>query len=276
MLDSSKSDSFFATSWDANFLGFKEHTSVKCLTSALSGHWTSLLLPWLLPPKKVHRKARTGKDCHLRLCPLNKRYRFVIKLMLVSQRKLFVEFDLKSKIFYDTKKSKQKIRDYSLTLDDAGKVKKSKKRMTSPKYEMLHQTVFKWYKQERATSIPVCGMEMQSAAEYLASQLGVSDFRASQIWFNWFCSCYCLIDKKICGEYLGADFDCSTFPWNSNFTHERQQTAFKPALYSDDETGLFCKAMLSYATRHAHLRKKISQETNVNTAMCQSRRQLPM
>ncbi|KAG7160673.1 Tigger transposable element-derived protein 7-like 27, partial [Homarus americanus] len=96
-----------------------------------------------------------------------------------SMRLVCEEFGIKSSTFYDIKKSRDKIRKYSLSLEDPGRSKKVQKRIKPTMFVDLDQAVYKWYKHERASGINVRGVDIQNTAVSLAKHLKIRGFHAS-------------------------------------------------------------------------------------------------
>ena len=68
------------------------------------------------------------------------------------------------------------------SLESGGKDKELLYRKRHLPQENLDEVVFKWYIQERAEGVPVCGIDIQHAAQRLAEHLGHADFKCSDGW----------------------------------------------------------------------------------------------
>ena len=64
-------------------------------------------------------------------------------------------------------------------LENIGKLAKTRKTVKSSPYEELECYLFEWFKEDRATNIPLNGPELKKKASEIAIKLGIQGFRAS-------------------------------------------------------------------------------------------------
>lgn len=88
------------------------------------------------------------------------------------------EFGIKESTFCEICKAKDKLCSFPLICDDPNSSQdgSASKRMRKMKYSELDKTVYKWYKQERSVGVSIRGVDIQSATQWLASQMGMSEY----------------------------------------------------------------------------------------------------
>ncbi|XP_071544806.1 uncharacterized protein [Panulirus ornatus] len=117
-------------------------------------------------------------------------------------RNLMAEFGISKTTFYDIQRDRDKLRAYAKYQEDPEVV--HKKRITSARYEALEQTLFEWYRERRAATVKVRGIDIQAAAESLAPQLGIVEFKASYGWLRNFQDRYGIKKRKVMREQQPA------------------------------------------------------------------------
>ena len=181
------------------------------------------------------------------------------------------EFQIKKSTFYDIKKAKEKIRKFALSREEGWEKSKPTKRIKSLKYDELDAAVYKWYKQERAVSIEVRGIDIQDAAMRLAEHLGIEGFKSSCGWLFRFRNRHCIGDRRVVGESKSADLS-NIDPFRRKLTNLIKETGLLLSqVYNADETGLYWRAPPSH-TQAPHSEKathgrKVSKD-RISALMC--------
>lgn len=101
-----------------------------------------------------------------------------------SVHSILRDFGISKSTFYDIKKSRSAIKNFSLNrdFDSASEIKR--KRMTPAKTSDIDKAVWTWYKQRRAAGVPIRGIELQAATERFATRFQYQDFKASTGWYR--------------------------------------------------------------------------------------------
>ncbi|XP_050705146.1 tigger transposable element-derived protein 7-like [Eriocheir sinensis] len=111
------------------------------------------------------------------------------------------------------------------------------------KYQNLDEALFKWQQQHVSSGLPVRGVDLQSAAETLANDLGINDFKASTGWLVRFRKHHLLANKRVCGEITSAAIDVVEPFLNDFWKLVSDEGLLTHQLYNFDETGLFWRAL---------------------------------
>ncbi|XP_060596158.1 tigger transposable element-derived protein 6-like [Ruditapes philippinarum] len=75
------------------------------------------------------------------------------------------------------------------------------------KFDKLNELVWQWFCVVRAKNLPVSGPIIQEKAKSFATELGVSDFKASNGWLGKWKGRYSIKEFKISGESAGVKVD---------------------------------------------------------------------
>lgn len=104
----------------------------------------------------------------------------------MTRAQLMEKYSLKKTTIHNLLKAKEKVKKVMKGIETSTQKKKGKKvyRKRRLALENLIETVFKWYTQERAEGVPVRGIDIQHAAQRLATHLGHKDFTCSdgRLW----------------------------------------------------------------------------------------------
>ena len=178
-------------------------------------------------------------------------------------------YGVKKQTVSDIKKSKEKLRKYSVSFcidpsSSKGKEGRPRKHMRTGQDIQLDEAVLKWFRQEKSAGILVRGVEILSAAKTLASHLGITDFKGSDGWLWRFRNRHGLGNTIAHGEAGSADVE-SVQPFREELMkvlEDENVATFQ--LYNGDETGVFWRglptntqAMRSEGTQRG---KKMSKE----------------
>jgi AcrR family transcriptional regulator len=104
---------------------------------------------------------------------------------------------------------KEEIREQT---EKCGNRSKERKTGSNSTYGELESVFFSWYKQTRATNIPVDGNVLREKAEKIAAQPNVENSTAFNGWITRFKDRHGLVYKKLAGESAAADSE-STEVW---------------------------------------------------------------
>ncbi|XP_042913701.1 tigger transposable element-derived protein 6-like [Parasteatoda tepidariorum] len=88
----------------------------------------------------------------------------------------------------------------------------------------------------RAQNIPISGLILKEKALQFANELGVSEFSASNGWFEWFKERHGLSFKKMCGEVVDTR---PVEEWKNDLLKDVLQRYNPCDVFNLDETGLF-------------------------------------
>jgi hypothetical protein len=159
-----------------------------------------------------------------------------------SVQSVLREFGISKSTYYDIKKSRSTIMNFSLNRDfEHSEIKR--KRTTAAKTSDIDEAVWTWYKQQRAAGVPIRGVELQSAAERFAIRFENKEFKASTGWLFRFRNRHGIVNRTICGELLSADHG-SVRTFQEKLEKIIRDNELEPwQIYNADETGLFWKAM---------------------------------
>ena len=87
-----------------------------------------------------------------------------------SLKRLMDQYNISTSVIYEILRDKERVREFMKMIE------------YSKKNEHLEDAVYKWYEQERAEGVPVRGIDIQLAAQRLAIQLGIEDFKCTDGW----------------------------------------------------------------------------------------------
>ena len=125
-------------------------------------------------PKTVQAPSRKGMK--LKTLPVSEKLKILDRIESgASMHMVCEEFDIKKSTFYDIRKAKDKLRSFSLAREDPENKSgsgSSTRRIRAIKYSELDAAVYKWYQQERSVGVSVRGIDIQSAAQRLATAMG--------------------------------------------------------------------------------------------------------
>ena len=98
-----------------------------------------------------------------------------------------------------------------------------------------------WFKLARSQGIPLSGPMLQEKALYYASELGLTDFKASNGWLNRFRARHNINFASVCGE-SGSVSQVTCEEWIEKLPSIL--SGYHPCdVYNMDETGLFFRAL---------------------------------
>ena len=162
------------------------------------------------------RVAATGVRClfFITIMPKGKDKRK--KIVLTVQQKLEIldklkcgrsgvslaqEYGIGTSTVADIKKAGPQLREFAQKHHPAVFQRKKKeegtKTMKLGKYQYLDEALFKWHQQHSSSGVSVRGVELQSAAETLAKNLGITGFNASPGWLWRFRKRHLLGNKRV-------------------------------------------------------------------------------
>lgn len=122
----------------------------------------------------------------------------------------------------------------SLRVQDGEK----RKRMRVSTFEDVENALVKWFRMARAQNIPISGLILKEKALQFANELGVSEFSASNGWFERFKERHGLSFKKMCGEAAAVDMR-PVEEWKNGLLKDVLQRYNPCDVFNLDETGLF-------------------------------------
>jgi hypothetical protein len=129
----------------------------------------------------------------------------------------------------------------SKKIEKCGNCSKEKKTGRNSTYSELESVLFSWYKQARATNIPVDGNVLREEAKKIAAQLNIENFTASNGWITRFKDRHGLVYKKLAEESAAVDSE-SMEVWLERLPSLLE--GYEPRdIYNADETGLFLNVL---------------------------------
>lgn len=159
-----------------------------------------------------------------------------------SVASICAQYGIAKQTVSDLRKKKDEIRKFVLKFN-VEKETSDVKRMRLPLDQSLDDAVYRWFCQLRSSGLAVRGVEIQAAAERLAKNLDINNFKASSGWLFRFRRRHNMTNKKICGESLSAD-DETVEPFRKKLNDILKAENILPSqLYNYDETGLFWRAL---------------------------------
>ena len=144
------------------------------------------------------------------------------------------EFNIPASTLSTFIKNKDKIEEEFTNLK-----KKAKKqtKVRKSKYPELEKCLIKWFTQEREKKIPLSGPILQSKAKEFADRLQISNFEATNGWFDGFKKRHGIIFKNVCGE-SGAVNVNEASEWKKQLLQMIDNVKAKD-VFNVDEAGLF-------------------------------------
>ena len=115
------------------------------------------------------------------------------------------------------------------------------KRVKKSINEDLNEQVWEWFVAARSKNIPVSGPILQEKALNIATELGQTDFKASNGWLEKFRLRYNINFKVLSGESAGVDQDVVK-TWKQRLDSLIDEYSADD-IFNCDETGLFYKAL---------------------------------
>lgn len=159
-----------------------------------------------------------------------------------SVSSICAEYQIAKQTVSDIRKKKDSLQKFFLNFN-VEKEASLVKRMRQPSDQSLDNAVYKWFCQLRSSGMSVRGIEIQAAAERLAKQLNVFNFKASSGWLFRFRRRHNIHNKKICGESLSANEE-AVEPFRKALDEVLKKEKINLSqLYNFDETGLYWRAL---------------------------------
>ncbi|XP_060846462.1 tigger transposable element-derived protein 7-like [Rhopalosiphum padi] len=190
----------------------------------------------LSKPSQGKKRKHMSLSLNDKLCVIEK----LVKGASVSS--ICAQYGIAKQTVSDIRKKKDDIRKFVLKLN-VEKESSVVKRMRLPLDQSLDDAVYKWFCQLRSTGLAVRGVEIQAAADRLAKQLNINNFKASSGWLFRFGRRHNITNKKICGESLSADNE-AVEPFRKKLNDILKAENILPSqLYNYDETGLYWRAL---------------------------------
>lgn len=188
--------------------------------------------------KPSHGKKRKRKSLSL-----NDKLRVVDKLekgTFVSS--ICAQYGIAKQTVSDMRKQKDEIRKFVLKFN-VEKETSVVKRMRLPQDQPLDDAVYKWFCQLHSSGMAVLGVEIQAAANRLAKQLNINNFKASSGWLFRFRRRHNITNKNVCAESLSADNE-AVEPFRKKLNEILKAENILPSqLYNYDETWLYWRSL---------------------------------
>ncbi|UYV77448.1 hypothetical protein LAZ67_15001048 [Cordylochernes scorpioides] len=158
----------------------------------------------------------------------------------LSYTTIMQKYKISKTTVYDIKKSELKLTKF---VDSTEKDVKKFSQVKNPLYENVDKAVNIWYESRRLSGVPICGVELQTAASHFASKLNNPTFKASGGWLSRYRARHNLKNKKVVGEALSADEDAANRfkdDFHKLMTDEKYEQF---QIYNADETGVYWKSL---------------------------------
>ena len=164
-----------------------------------------------------------------------------------SGKALAQEYGVGNATISDFKRQKDKIREFArkhlpsnITEKSGGVVART---MKTSKYAKLDEAVYKWWSQMTASGLSVRGVDITDAAEKLAIDLGIKDFKSSDGWLWRFRRRHSLGNRVVRGEAASAPTD-EVEPFRNMLTKLiKDEGLLLSQIYNFDETGLYWRSL---------------------------------
>jgi hypothetical protein len=155
----------------------------------------------------------------------------------LTQKEISLKYGLgKSTVSDVLKKKEVYLREFESNANS-----KKKRFNNACKFDRLNDLVFQWFKQARAKGMPVSCPLIQEKALQFATELSITDFKASTGWLDSWRTRHSIKSAKVGGEAASVDEDVVK-DW-----HERIPditAGYRPEdVFYCNETGLFFKTM---------------------------------
>ena len=150
----------------------------------------------------------------------------------------------------------------------------SSKRLRLSPYDSLEQGLLKWFKQTRASLLPVSGPLLAEIAERLAKEMGITDWNCSNGFLERFKKRHGITFKAAAGESAAVDSDIVD-DWLTRLPQILD--GYSPDdIFNMDETGIFFKLLpdrtLCFKNEDCHGGKKSKDRLNC-CSLCKHVRQ---
>lgn len=144
----------------------------------------------------------------------------------------------------------------------------SRIRQRKCEYPDLEECLMAWFTQCRQNNTPIAGPILKEKARLFATNLGITNFQASEGWLEKFKKRHDLTFKKVCGDSASVDPSIS-LDWKNELIsllvdyHARD-------IFNVDETGLFYKCLpdrtLTFKNEKCHGGKNSKERITVMLA----------
>jgi hypothetical protein len=125
---------------------------------------------------------------------------------------------------------------------DSSPLQAKRKRAKTCQHPELEAAMLKWFKCARANNVPISGTILKEKAKDLSTQLGITDFKASEGWLNGFKTRHGISGKVISGEAASVN-DSEVDAWKGHKLPDILKRFQPKDIYNADETGLFFQSL---------------------------------
>lgn len=190
----------------------------------------------LSKPSQGKKRKHISLSLNDKLCVIDKLEKGASVLSICAQ------YGIAKQTVSDIKKKKDDIRNFVLKFN-IEKETSVVKRMRLPLDQSLDDAVYKWICQLRSSGLAVSGVEIQAAADKLAKQLNINNFKASSGWLFRFRRRHNIKIKKICGESLSIDNEAVETFRKKLSDILKAENILPSQLYNYGETELYWRAL---------------------------------
>lgn len=126
----------------------------------------------------------------------------------------------------------------------SSEITKTRRRFRKQQHDNINRAVWIWFKQARASGVPITGPMVQAKALKFSSQFkDGNNFTASNGWLRSWKNHFSISSKVICGEKLSADTQ-AVHPFQQKFLDLVKKEGLTPdQVFNGDETRLFYKLL---------------------------------
>jgi hypothetical protein len=144
----------------------------------------------------------------------------------------------------------------------------SRIRQKKCEYPDLEECLMAWFTQSRQNNIPISGPILKEKSKLFATNLGITNFQASEGWLEKFKKRHDLTFKKVCGESASVD-QCISQDWKNELINLLVDYDARD-IFNADETGLFYKCLpdrtLTFKNEKCHGGKNSKERITVMLA----------
>lgn len=169
---------------------------------------------------------------------IDKKYQMICAVNAGNRKKqdIAAEFGVKQNTLSTILKNKDAI----IQAFESSNYSPARKRMRTAAHSDVQDALYEWFKVVRSKNIPVSGPTLMTKANSLASELGLTNFSATNGFIERFKNRHGIVSKVLCGEGAAAS-ETDADNWKNNKLPHLIENVEPRNIFNIDETGLFYK-----------------------------------